>query len=69
MRVYVNSGDAMQRAIKELGLKRDDSKGGLSADEYVTPTGSKVTFFLDSSIGFKQNGYKENDIVYWRSGE
>lgn len=64
MRVYVNSGDAIQRAIKELGLKRDDSKGGLDVDEYVTPTGSKVTFFLDSSLG-----YKENDIVYWRSGE
>ena len=62
MRVYVNNGDAIQRAIKELGLKRDDSKGGLLADEYITPTGSKVMFFLDVS-----GGYKENDIVYWRS--
>jgi len=69
MRVYVNSSDSIFRAIKELGLKRDDSKGGLDVDEYITPTGSKVTFFLDSSIGFKQNGYRENDIVYWRSGE
>jgi len=69
MRVYVNSSDAIFRAIKELGLKRDDSKGGLDVDEYITPTGSKVTFFLDSSIGFKQNGYRENDIVYWRSDE
>lgn len=69
MRVYVNSSDAIFRAIKELGLKRDDSKGGLDVDEYITPTGSKVTFFLDSSICFKQNGYRENDIVYWRSDE
>ena len=69
MRVYVNNTDAIFRAIKELGLKRDDSKGGLDVDEYITPTGSKVTFFLDSSIGFKQNGYRENDIVYWRSDE
>lgn len=69
MRVYVNNSDAILRAIKELGLKRDYSKGGLDVDEYITTTGSKVTFFLDSSIGFKQNGYKENDIVYWRSDE
>lgn len=64
MRVYVNSGDAIQRAIKELGLKRDDSKGGLDIDEYVTPTGSKVRFFLDVTAG-----YRENEIVYWRSDE
>lgn len=69
MRVYVNNTDAIFRAIKELGLKRDDSKGGLDVDEYITPTGSKVTFFLDSNSGFKQNGYRENDIVYWRSDE
>lgn len=64
MRVYVNNSDAIIRAIKELGLKRDDSKGGLSADEYITPTGSKVTFYLDVNAG-----YKENDVVYWRSDE
>lgn len=69
MRVYVNNSDTIFRAIKELGLKRDDSKGGLSVDEYITPTGSKVTFFLDSSIGFQQNGYRENDVLYWRSDE
>jgi len=27
MRVYVNNSDAILRAIKELGLKRDYSKG------------------------------------------
>lgn len=64
MRVYVNNSDSILRAIKELGLKRDDSKGGLLTDEYLTPTGSKVTFYLDVNSGFKSD-----DIVYWRSDE
>ena len=65
MRVYVNSSDAIFRAVNELGLKRDDSKGGLSADEYITPTGSKVRFYLDSNNNDKL--YKE--VLYWRSDE
>jgi len=65
MRVYVNSSDAIFRAIKELGLKRDESRAGMQGDEYVTPTGSKVRFYIDSSVNDKP--YKE--VLYWRSDE
>lgn len=65
MRVYVNSGDAIFRAIKELGLKRDESMSGMKCDEYVTPTGSKVRFYIDTTVNDKP--YKE--VLYWRSYE
>lgn len=61
MRVYVEDGDTILRAIKELGLKRDNSGGDLLCDTYLTSTGSKVRFYLDLKP------WKEPDVKGWRT--
>lgn len=60
MRVYVEDSDSILRAIKELGLKRDNSVSDLVSDTYLTVTGSRVRFYLDLKP------WKDPDVKGWR---
>lgn len=64
MKVWVDDGDAVIRAIKELGLVRDDSTSDLVTDTYRTVTGAKVTFYLDTG-----KPHKDQDVKGWRCSE
>lgn len=64
MRIWVDDGDTVIRAIKELGLVRDESSSDLIVDTYRTVTGSKVTFHLDTGTPFK-----DQDIKVWRCSD
>ena len=50
----MDSGDALLRAIKALGLKKIDK--GLLANAYITRGGEKVTFYVGDPRCETQDG-------------
>ncbi len=64
MRVWVEDSKAAARAIKELGLRRNDQAGTLLGDEYLTVMNTKVTFIVEDGLE-----YKDNSVKGWRAEE
>ena len=54
MKIWVDSGDALLRAIKARGLKKIDK--GLLANAYITRGGEKVTFYVGDPRCETQDG-------------